>query len=73
MARDYTLEQFARRLVKYGMKPEFAGYVNVGHGCCVYRFNAGPRRREQLRYLIREQRRVNERARQEGKQKAGNS
>lgn len=50
--RDLSLRQFAERLVANGMKGAYAGYVDVGHGLHVYRFNAGDRHRDQLRYLL---------------------
>lgn len=65
MTRDLTAKQFAARLAHYGMKPTgFLGYVVVyehpgGKGrSCACAENAGPRRRDQLRYLLRERERA---------------
>lgn len=58
MNRDLTKPQFLCALKRRGMKqvPYMGGYIDVGNGVHVYRYNAGPRLREQLRYLIQEQR-----------------
>lgn len=54
--RDLTKAQFAKQLEKRGMIPELMGYINIGNGRCVYRFNGGDKLRSQLAYLIKEQR-----------------
>lgn len=65
MKRDLSRAQYHEQLRKIGMDPGSViidGYVNIGHadgntrggGLNVYGPNAGPRRRDQLRYLIRE-------------------
>ena len=56
MCRDLTKQQFDRKLQKYGMRNVLFGYVDVGNGVHVYRFNAGDKRRTQLAYLIEQQR-----------------
>jgi len=53
--RDLTYPQFLKRLKKYGMTPKGWGYVDIGNGLEVYKFNAGMRRRTQLAYLIQKQ------------------
>jgi len=53
--RDLTKAQFLKALEKNGMKIEpysFFGYVNVGDGLSISRFNGGDRYRDQLSYLI---------------------
>lgn len=70
--RDLTGPQFAAALEKHGMTPVgrycegLVGYVNVnptpkGGGLHVYAPNAGPNRRAQLAYLLREQERDQDR------------
>jgi len=60
MPRDLTELQFRAALRRNGMQPVALGYVAVtskSDGCCeldVYAPNAGPRRRDQLAYLLRE-------------------
>jgi hypothetical protein len=60
MTRDLTRLQFVAALRRHGMEPVAFGYVAVtskSEGCCeldVYAPNAGPRRRAQLAYLLRE-------------------
>lgn len=58
MSRDMTVAQFNKALAKHGMKWTALGYVCVRDNgksrVCVYPGNAGPRRRAQLAYLIRE-------------------
>ena len=58
MTRDLTKKQFAKKLAKYNMIPQFGGYVDIGKssGLCVYRWNGGDKLRSQLAYLIAEQR-----------------
>ena len=62
MSRDMSAAQFKAALKRNGMAPEFAGYVKVattanGSALSVYARNAGPRRRDQIAYLLREQER----------------
>lgn len=56
--RDITKRQFAEALRRHGMHWEgFMGYVNLGlpgRHTCVSVLNAGPNRRAQLAYLLRE-------------------
>lgn len=58
MARDMTESQFRDALKRHGMTMTGLGYVCVRDNgksrLCVYPGNAGPKRRAQLAYLIRQ-------------------
>ena len=56
MRKDMTEAQFLDALKRYGMslKP-FMGYVGITDRVSVSRHNGGDTRREQLAYLIRQQ------------------
>lgn len=55
MKRDLSEAQFQAKARGAGWTPAgFMGYWNIGHGVNVCRHNAGPRRRDQLRYLFNE-------------------
>jgi hypothetical protein len=62
MKRDLTKEQFVYRAKKLGFTPEgFWGYWKLSDGrTAVSVLNAGVRRRDQLNYLKREDRRIRE-------------
>lgn len=59
MKRDLTAEQFHYRATKLGFKPGgFMGYWQLPNSTLsVSVWNAGTRRRDQLRYLLREEKR----------------
>lgn len=60
MTRDMTSRQFFDALVRRSMHlTGVLGYVEIGHGVSVCRFNAGRNLRAQLAYLIQQQDRVN--------------
>lgn len=51
-----TQKQFEVALKKYGIsKPGYMGYCDIGGGTQVSAWNAGARRRDQLAYLIQQQ------------------
>lgn len=58
MSRDMSERQFLVKLDHYGMRPTLMGYVRVTESSSVYRYNAGERRRDQLAYLIAQQKRA---------------
>lgn len=63
MSRDMTKAEFEKKLAKHGFRRAYLGYVTVydhpDGGCTrVYPGNAGPRRRDQLRYLLHQRERV---------------
>lgn len=54
--KDMTVKQFCDALKRHGMTlTGVLGYVEVGEGLAVSRFNAGYNRRRQLAYLLQEQ------------------
>ncbi len=67
MARDMTKKQFDEACEKHGFKREgFLGYYKVTDTLSASILNAGPRRRDQLAYLI------NARDKQNRKKEGGN-
>lgn len=55
--RDMTKAQFKAACERYGFKKSlggFMGYYDIGNGVSASILNAGPTRREQLAYLIKE-------------------
>lgn len=61
MSKDMSKREYLAALARYGMKsadyPFDFGYVDVGipgHKLHICASNAGPRRRDQLAYLLRE-------------------
>jgi hypothetical protein len=60
--RDLTKSQMEYRLRKLGFTPEgFFGYWKGPSGTSISAWNAGSRRRDQLRYLVREDKKCVER------------
>ena len=54
-SRDMSKAEFDRACAKYGFKSRgFLGYYSIGGGREVSVLNAGPRRRDQLAYLIQQ-------------------
>ena len=56
--RDMSEQQFLKAAKKNGFTPDCMGYWHLAkphENVSVYRFNAGPRRRSQLAYLIDQQ------------------
>ena len=63
--RDLSEQQFLDACRKRGFAPDFLGYWKLAaphDNCSVYRFNAGKRRRNQLAYLMQEQKKAEARA-----------
>jgi len=63
MTRDLTPREFLAAVERHGMKISRydCGYCEVLPGIETYRFNGGPTRREQLAYLLKQQRRLKRR------------
>ena len=59
--RDLSEEQFRAAAHKEGFRPDAMGYWRLATPCdhiSVYRFNGGPRRRDQLAYMRAQQKRA---------------
>jgi len=62
MTRDLTQAQFIAACRRYGFEPQLFGYYKLGETpVCVHAPNAGPRRRDQLAYLLAEYEKAQER------------
>lgn len=58
MARDLTKAQFTKKLEANGIRLDAFGFYSVCKNALVYSKNGGNTRREQLAYLLAEQRRI---------------
>ena len=58
-ARDMSAKEYEVALARNGLTRRwYMGYVGIGNNTFVCALNAGPRRRDQLAYLLRERERV---------------
>ncbi len=58
MSKDMSEREFQAGLKRNGMTPTLMGYVRVTPSSASYRYNAGDRRRDQLAYLIEQQKKA---------------
>jgi hypothetical protein len=55
MPRDMTRKQFESACARRGFKRECLGYFRITENVCVYARNGGDKRRDQLAYMIQQE------------------